>query len=78
MSPQMIKSLLQQQPFAPVEVRLSSGEVHRIPHPELAWLAGSTLYVYYPEKERVAWCSLLHVTSAEHQPNASMNSGQSS
>jgi hypothetical protein len=77
MSPQMIKSLLEQKPFAPFAVRLSSGEVHRVSHPELGWLAGSTLYIYYPERDRVAWCSLLHVTSAEHQPNASTESGLS-
>jgi len=66
MSGNSIRRLLQAQPFLPFEVHLSGGDVHHVSHPELAWVAGSELYVYYPDTDRVAWCSLLHVTSLEH------------
>ena len=69
MSGESIRKLLRAQPFFPFEIHLSGGEVHHVTHPELAWVAGSEVYVYYPESERVAWCSLLHVTSLERSQN---------
>jgi hypothetical protein len=66
MNGESIREMLRAQPFAPFEVHLSGGEVHRVTHPELAWVAGSEFYVFYPEGDRVARCSLLHVTSLEH------------
>jgi hypothetical protein len=69
MGPESIRERLRQQPFEPFEVRLSNGDVHRIGHPELAWMAGNRLYIYYPEKDRVVNASLLHVVSTEYQQN---------
>jgi hypothetical protein len=69
MSGESIRRFLRAEPFVPFEIHLSSGEVDRVPHPELAWVAGSEVYVYYPEEDRVAWLSLLHVTSVEHSQN---------
>ncbi len=72
MAPDLIRDLLRGKPFEPFEVRLSSGEVHRVMHPELALFAGSRFYIYYPETDRVAKLSLLHVTSvttAENSPS---------
>lgn len=66
MSGNSIRKLLQAQTFVPFEVHLSGGEVHHVSHPELAWVAGSEVYIYCPENGHVAWCSLLHVTSMEH------------
>jgi hypothetical protein len=40
--------MLKSEPFEAFEVHLSSGDVHRVTHPELAWVAGSEVYVYYP------------------------------
>ena len=64
-----ISKLLRAQPFTPFEIHLSGGEIHSVNHPESAWVAGSEVYVYYPEDDRVAWLSLLHVTSLEHAQN---------
>jgi hypothetical protein len=69
LSGESIRKLLRAQPFAPFEIHLSGGEVDRVNHPESAWVAGSEVYVYYPETDRVAWCSVLHVTSVEHTQN---------
>ena len=79
MSGNSIRGWLQAQPFIPFDVHLSGGEVHHVAHPELAWLAGSELYVYFPAIERVARCSLLHVTSLEHaqKPQQKKKGGKS-
>ena len=69
MSGESIRKLMRAQPFVPFEIHLSGGEVHRVTHPESAWVAGSEVYVYYPDTDRVAWLSLLHVTSVEHTQN---------
>ncbi len=69
MSGKSIQNMLRAQPFVPFEIHLSGGEVHPVPHPELAWVAGSEVYVYYPDEDRVAWLSLLHITSLEHTEN---------
>lgn len=69
MSGESIRKCIRAEPFVPFEIHLSGGEVHRVTHPELAWVAGSEVYVYYPDEDRVAWNSLLHVTSVEHVTN---------
>ena len=75
MSGNSIRDRLQIQPFRPFEIHLSGGEVHHVMHPELAWLAGSHVYVYYPDTDRVACCSLLHVTSLEYLQGAQRKKG---
>ena len=69
MSGESIRKLIRAEPFVPFEIHLTGGEGHRVPHPELAWVAGSHVCVYYPEKDWVAWLSLLHVTSVELAAN---------
>ena len=54
MGGQSIRNLIQKEPFEPFEIHLSGGEVHRVAHPELCWVAGSEVYVYYPDTDRVA------------------------
>jgi hypothetical protein len=77
MNGQSIRNLLQRRPFEPFDIHLSGGEVHHVAHPELAWVAGSEVYVYYPEADRVALCSLLHVTSLEHSTDEQHDIGGS-
>ena len=65
MNAETIRELLRRQPFEPLEVRLSNGDVHRIPHPEFAILLKSTLIIGIPDSDRVILCSLLHIASIE-------------
>ena len=65
MSAETIRELLGRRPFEPLEVRLSSGEVYRIPHPEFAILLKSTLVIGIPDSDRVIVCALLHIASIE-------------
>jgi hypothetical protein len=65
MNAETIHELLHRQPFDPLEVRLSNGDVHRIPHPEFAMLLRSTLVIGVPDSDRVILCSLLHIASIE-------------
>jgi hypothetical protein len=69
MNGKSIRNLLDKRPLETFEIQLSGGEIHRVTHPELACVAGSEVYVYYPDADRVALCSFLHVTSLEHSPN---------
>jgi hypothetical protein len=70
MNAESFRQLLERRPFEPFEVRMTNGDVHPIPHPECAWLAGSRLFIHYLGTERVAICSLLHIASIEMlQPN---------
>ena len=70
MSAETIRELLGRQPFDPLEVRLSSGEVYRIPYPEFAMLLKSTLVIGIPDSDRVIVCALLHIASIERLPAA--------
>ncbi len=65
MNAETIRELLKRQPFETLEVRLSNGDVHRIPHPEFAILLKSTLVIGVPDSDRVILCSLLHIASIE-------------
>jgi len=65
MNADTIRELLQRQPFEPLEVRLSNGDVHQIPHPEFAVLLKSTLVIGVPDSDRVILCSLLQIASIE-------------
>ncbi len=70
MNAETIRGLLQRQPFEPLEVRLSNGDVHRIPHPEFAMLLRSTLVIGIPDSDCVILCSLLHIASIERSSPA--------
>jgi hypothetical protein len=63
MNAEAIRELLRHQPFEPFEVHMTSGEVHLIRHPEQAFLAGTRLLIYFPETDRLAWGSLLHIAN---------------
>lgn len=68
MNAETIRELLNRQPFHPLHVHSSNGEVHSIPHPEFAMLLKSTLVIGIPDSDRVICCSLLHIASIERQP----------
>jgi len=63
MNAEAIRELLRRQPFQPFEVHMTNGEVYPVRHPEQVFLAGARLLIYYPESDRLAWCSLLHVAN---------------
>lgn len=65
MTAEIIRELLNHQPFELLEVRLSNGDLHRIPHPEFAILLKSTLIIGIPDSDRLILCSLLHIASIE-------------
>ena len=68
MSGDSIREMLKAQPFVPFEVHMSSGDVYHVSHPEQAWLTGAALYIWFPDEpgDRVARCSLLHITCVEY------------
>jgi len=70
MNADTIRELLHRQLFEPLEVRLSNGDVHRIPHPEFAMVLKSTLVIGIPDSDRVILCSLLHIASIERMSAA--------
>ena len=66
-----IREYLQAKPFKPFRLFLSDGSSHEVPHPEFAWVFGSTIFVgvagkstRHPE-DYVKQLSLLHVTRIE-------------
>ena len=65
-----IRELLDRKPFEPFEVHMTSGEVFRVSHPEQVFHAGARLLIYYPEADRLVWCSLLHVSNVVLQQSA--------
>lgn len=65
MTSETIRELLRKQPFEPFEIRLSNGDVHAVRHPESAIVLKTNVIVGYPETDRFAVCSLLHIASIE-------------
>lgn len=66
MNPEAIRELLQRRPFIPFVIRLSSGETYDVRHPECIAIAKTRIVVTDPEEDRVAVCSLMHVTSVDY------------
>jgi hypothetical protein len=62
MNSEAAKRLLQEQPFLPLEVRMSSGKSYIIRHPECAAVGKNTLVIIDPETDVVHHCSLMQVT----------------
>lgn len=76
MSTSVLKDMLSRRPFVPFRVRLSSGDVYEVRHPEMALLLRNGLYVALPDEadeipDRAVWCSLLHVAAVEPVGNVS-------
>jgi hypothetical protein len=60
-----IQERLRRRPFEPFQVRLSSGDVRQIRHPEFAFVLRSNLLIGYPDSDRFAVCALLHIASIQ-------------
>lgn len=62
--------MLTGRPFEPMRVKMSSGEVFEIRHPEMASLTKTGLIIVLPEpdgepSERFEICSYLHIAGVE-------------
>ena len=62
MNADAIREMLNQRPFEPFEIIMSSGERHLVRHPEFAILMLSKIVVTNPLEDRAAFLSLEHVT----------------
>jgi hypothetical protein len=68
---QQIREYLNAKPFRPFRLFMSDGSSHDVPHPEFAWVFGSTIFVGVAGKstkrpeDYVKQLSLLHVTRIE-------------
>ena len=56
------RELLQRRPFEPFEVRLSNADTHVLCHPEFVILMPSRVVIADPVVDRLAICSLRHIT----------------
>lgn len=63
MNSEAVKRLLQEQPFFPLEVHLSSGKSYIIRHSEFAAISKNTLVIIDPDTDFVNCCSLIHVNN---------------
>ena len=63
MNAETLKKLLTDQPFQPFAISMTNGEIHKIRHPEMAWVVGGKIYIHLPEKNHEVLCSLLHINS---------------
>ena len=78
MNGDLIRQRLKREPFEPFEVHMSSGDVYQVRHPEHALVTGANVYVWHPETDHVASCSLLHITGLEiNQGRAKKKGGKS-
>jgi hypothetical protein len=65
MNADAIREMLRREPFQPFVIRLSSGESHEVRHPECLAIGKGRIAITDPDADRVAVCSLVHVTSIE-------------
>lgn len=71
-----IREYLQAKPFKPFRLFLSDGSSHEVPHPEFAWVFGSTVFVGVAGKstktpeDYVKQVAILHITRIERLPEA--------
>jgi hypothetical protein len=65
MNSDVIRQLVNRRPFEPFTLHLSGGELYEVRHPETVAVGKQRLVVVDPDSDRMAICSLLHVTSVE-------------
>jgi hypothetical protein len=65
MNADAIREMLGREPFQPFVIHLSSGETHDVRHPEHLAIGKGRIAITDPDADRVAICSLVHVTSIE-------------
>lgn len=68
MNYETIRKLLDQKPFVPFGVVLSSGVTYRVTHPEIALVNRGGLVIAYPESKNFSVCSFLHITAIHMLP----------
>ncbi|MFM9957037.1 MAG: hypothetical protein ACKVZJ_03105 [Phycisphaerales bacterium] len=64
-----IKERLAREPFEPFRIRSSSGEAYEIPSPFLVAMMKSKIFIAFPNSDRWAELSYLHVASLESASN---------
>lgn len=75
MTVQTFRELLEQQPFKPFRLVMSSGQTYEVRHPEMAMLTRTDLLVGVGDTDEgvpaeFKICSLLHVSAIEPLSNA--------
>lgn len=70
MNTETLQGLLRRQPFQPLEIHMSNGEVHVIRHPEMATLMKSNIFFGSVESDDFKFLSLLHVAEVKAIPMA--------
>jgi hypothetical protein len=70
MNAEALKAMLTRQPFEPLRIKTTNGEVFDVRHPEMAMLARSALVVLHPDadgspSDKVEYISYLHIASVE-------------
>ena len=71
-----VREYLQAKPFKAFRLFLSDGSRHEVPHPEFAWVFGSTVFIGVAGKSTktpedfVKQVAILHITRIERLPAA--------
>jgi hypothetical protein len=69
MTVQTFRDLLNERPFKPFRIVMSSGLSYEVRHPEMAWLTKTDILVGLEEEDhlptRFKICPMLHVTAVE-------------
>ena len=66
MNAEAIREMVRRQPFVPFAIRLSSEETHEVRHPECIAITKTRVVITDPQEDRIAVCSLMHVTSVDY------------
>ena len=61
MNADALRHMLRRQPFVPLEVQLTSGDVYVIHHPEFAMVLETRLILGFPLSDLTVTCLLIHV-----------------
>ncbi len=70
MNTETLQGMLHRQPFQPLEIRMSNGDMHQIRHPEMALLLRSNIILGSPESDDFQFLSILHVVEVKAIPVA--------
>ena len=65
MNADAVREMLAREPFQPFVIHLLSGETHEVRHPECLAIGKGRIAITDLDADRVAICSLVHVTSIE-------------
>ncbi len=60
-----LKEMLTTKPFHSFDVVMSSGQRHRVIHPECAIVTKTQMVIVDPDRDAVSICQLLHVATIE-------------